>query len=161
MFLAVGLALMLLQVKLRTSQQGSRGPPSLPALPIIGSLLSLRSSQPPHVMFRELQAKYGQTYSLMMGSHNVIIVNEHSHAKEVLLKKGKIFAGRPRTVSDSLSSSSLVINTDISHILVISVFQTDLRAKSATEMTKKLQLSQTGSKSKMQSQTSQNVTLLL
>uniref|UniRef100_A0A668AJ00 Cytochrome P450, family 17, subfamily A, polypeptide 1 n=1 Tax=Myripristis murdjan TaxID=586833 RepID=A0A668AJ00_9TELE len=99
MFLAVGLALMLLQVKLRTSQRGSQELPSLPALPIIGSLLSLRSSQPPHVVFRDLQAKYGQTYSLMMGSHNVIIVNQHSHAKEVLLKKGKIFAGRPRTVT--------------------------------------------------------------
>ncbi|XP_078144735.1 steroid 17-alpha-hydroxylase/17,20 lyase [Centroberyx gerrardi] len=98
-FLAVGLALLLLQVKLRTSLRGPRGPPSLPALPFIGSLLSLRSSSPPHVLFQDLQVKYGQTYSLMMGSHSVIIVNQHAHAKEVLLKKGKVFAGRPRTVT--------------------------------------------------------------
>ncbi|XP_062286423.1 steroid 17-alpha-hydroxylase/17,20 lyase [Scomber scombrus] len=98
-FLAVGLALLLLQLKLRMSSHGPQAPPCLPSLPIIGSLLSLRSSHPPHVLFKELQEKYGQTYSLMMGSHSVIIINQHAHAKEVLLKKGKTFAGRPRTVT--------------------------------------------------------------
>lgn len=101
-FLAVGLALLLLQLKLRMSSHGPQAPPCLPSLPIIGSLLSLRSSHPPHVLFKELQEKYGQTYSLMMGSHNVIIINQHAHAKEVLLKKGKTFAGRPRTVGTPL-----------------------------------------------------------
>ncbi len=92
------LTLFVLQLKPRMSAHGSQELPHLPALPLIGSLLSLRSPQPPHVLFKELQKKYGQTYSLMMGSHCVIIVNQHTHAKEVLLKKGKIFAGRPRTV---------------------------------------------------------------
>lgn len=77
-----------------------RAPPNLPSLPIIGSLLSLRSDSPPHIFFQQLQKKYGDIYSLMMGSHKVIIVNDYPHAKEVLLKKGKTFAGRPRTVSN-------------------------------------------------------------
>ncbi|XP_076016444.1 steroid 17-alpha-hydroxylase/17,20 lyase [Genypterus blacodes] len=102
LFLAVGLALLALQLKLRASLRGPRELPSLPALPLIGSLLSLGSSHPPHVLFQELQKKYGETYSLMMGSHRVIIVNQHVHAKEVLLKKGKVFAGRPRTVTTDL-----------------------------------------------------------
>lgn len=85
------------QLKVKSSF-GSQEPPHLPALPLIGSLLSLRSQHPPHVLLKELQKKYGQTYSLMMGSHRVVIVNQHVHAKEILLKKGKIFAGRPRTV---------------------------------------------------------------
>ncbi|XP_067465363.1 steroid 17-alpha-hydroxylase/17,20 lyase [Thunnus thynnus] len=97
--LVMCLALLVLQLKLRMSPHGTQVPPRLPSLPLIGSLLSLRSSHPPHVLFKELQEKYGQTYSLMMGSYNVIIVNQHTHAKEVLLKKGKIFAGRPRTVT--------------------------------------------------------------
>ncbi|KAF7656779.1 hypothetical protein LDENG_00036200 [Lucifuga dentata] len=92
----------MLQLKLRLSLRGSQEPPSLPALPLIGSLLSLLSPCQPHVLFQELQKKYGQTYSLMMGPHRVIIVNQHMHAKEVLLKKGKIFAGRPRTVTTDL-----------------------------------------------------------
>lgn len=99
--LALALALLVVQFKLRMFRRGPREPPHLPALPVIGSLLSLRSSHP-HVHFKELQEKYGQTYSLMMGSHSVVIVNQHAHAKEVLLKKGKTFAGRPRTVGISL-----------------------------------------------------------
>ncbi|KAK2848605.1 hypothetical protein Q5P01_008439 [Channa striata] len=37
-----------------------------------------------------------------MGSIKVVIVNHYVHAKEVLLKKGKIFAGRPRTVTTDI-----------------------------------------------------------
>ncbi|XP_023281611.1 steroid 17-alpha-hydroxylase/17,20 lyase [Seriola lalandi dorsalis] len=102
-FLVVTLALLAVQqLKLRVSLCGLQEPPRLPALPLIGSLLSLRSPHPPHVLFKELQRKYGQTYSLMMGSHTVIIVNQHKDAKEVLLKKGKTFAGRPRTVTTDI-----------------------------------------------------------
>uniref|UniRef100_A0A7N6FAC7 Uncharacterized protein n=1 Tax=Anabas testudineus TaxID=64144 RepID=A0A7N6FAC7_ANATE len=101
-FSAVALALLVVQLKLKMSRRGPQEPPHLPALPVIGSLLSLRSPHPPHVHFKELQQKYGQTYSLMMGSHSVIIVNQHTHAKEVLLKKGKTFAGRPRTVTTDI-----------------------------------------------------------
>uniref|UniRef100_A0A8C6KBT8 Cytochrome P450, family 17, subfamily A, polypeptide 1 n=1 Tax=Nothobranchius furzeri TaxID=105023 RepID=A0A8C6KBT8_NOTFU len=98
-FIVVGLIVFLWQLKVKHSLQE---PPHLPALPLIGSLLSLRSPRTPHVLFKDLQKKYGQTYSLMMGSHRVIIVNQHAHAKEVLLKKGKTFAGRPRTVTTDI-----------------------------------------------------------
>ncbi|XP_077351276.1 steroid 17-alpha-hydroxylase/17,20 lyase isoform X1 [Festucalex cinctus] len=93
------LVILALKLKLRKSVHGLQELPCLPSFPFIGSLLSLRSAHPPHVLFKNLQEKYGQTYSLMMGSHKVVIVNQYSHAKEVLLKKGKIFAGRPRTVT--------------------------------------------------------------
>ncbi|XP_067384193.1 steroid 17-alpha-hydroxylase/17,20 lyase isoform X1 [Channa argus] len=97
-FLIVALTLW----QLKRSRLGLREPPHLPTLPVFGSLLSLRNPHAPHVHFKELQEKYGQTYSLMMGSHRVVIVNQHAHAKEVLLKKGKIFAGRPRTVTTDI-----------------------------------------------------------
>ncbi|XP_069467790.1 steroid 17-alpha-hydroxylase/17,20 lyase [Ambystoma mexicanum] len=77
-------------------------PRSLPSLPIVGSLLHLSSHSQPHLMFCDLQKKYGNLYSLKMGSFYVVIVNNHLHAKEVLLKKGKVFAGRPRTVTTDL-----------------------------------------------------------
>lgn len=105
-FSAVSLAALALQLKFRAAASAPAGPPRLPALPVIGSLLSLRSPHPPHVLFKELQGKYGQTYSLMMGSHRVIVVNHHAHAKEVLLKKGKIFAGRSRSVGIPRRASS-------------------------------------------------------
>ncbi|XP_069045258.1 steroid 17-alpha-hydroxylase/17,20 lyase-like isoform X2 [Lepisosteus oculatus] len=50
----------------------------------------------------DLQKKYGATYSLWMGSHHVVVVNNYQEAKEVLLKKGKTFAGRARTVTTDL-----------------------------------------------------------
>ncbi|XP_028983043.1 steroid 17-alpha-hydroxylase/17,20 lyase [Betta splendens] len=101
-FLAVALALLAMQLNLKMFTFGPQEPPHLPALPVIGSLLSLRSPHPPHVYLKQLQDKYGQTYSLMMGSHSVIIVNQHIHAKEVLLKRGKDFAGRPRSVTTDI-----------------------------------------------------------
>lgn len=101
-FLFIGLLLLVLQLMLK--EPGLKEPPRLPALPLIGSMLSLWSSNPPHVLFKALQGKYGQTYSLMMGSHRVIVVNHHAHAREVLLKKGKVFAGRPRTVGNPIQN---------------------------------------------------------
>lgn len=114
-FSAVSLALLALQLKFRTPASGPHGPPRLPALPLIGSLLSLRSPQPPHVLFKELQGKYGQTYSLMMGSQRVIIVNHHAHAKEVLLKKGKIFAGRSRSVGSLSLFTFYIVPASLSY----------------------------------------------
>ncbi|XP_037126753.1 steroid 17-alpha-hydroxylase/17,20 lyase isoform X2 [Syngnathus acus] len=94
------LSLLALKLRLRKPvHSGLQELPCLPSFPLIGSLLSLRSVHPPHVLFKKLQERYGQTYSLMMGSHRVVVVNHYVHAKEVLLKKGKIFAGRPRTVT--------------------------------------------------------------
>ncbi|XP_064419017.1 steroid 17-alpha-hydroxylase/17,20 lyase [Latimeria chalumnae] len=81
---------------------GTHLPKSLPSYPLVGSLLSLRSSLQPHVLFQSLQKKYGVLYSLMMGPYYVVIVNKYHHAKEVLMKKGKIFAGRARTVTTDI-----------------------------------------------------------
>ncbi|KAJ6669098.1 hypothetical protein lerEdw1_007907, partial [Lerista edwardsae] len=74
-------------------------PKSLPSLPIIGSLLQLAGHSQLHLLFCRLQQKYGSVFSLYMGSQYVVVVNNYLHAKEVLLKKGKIFAGRPRMVT--------------------------------------------------------------
>ncbi|XP_030628292.1 steroid 17-alpha-hydroxylase/17,20 lyase [Chanos chanos] len=101
-FSAVTVIWFYLRRKIRGFLAVDRSPPSLPALPIIGSILSLHSDSPPHIFFQQLQKKYGDIYSLKMGSHNVLIINNHLHAREVLLKKGKTFAGRPRTVTTDL-----------------------------------------------------------
>uniref|UniRef100_A0A6J0TDU2 Steroid 17-alpha-hydroxylase/17,20 lyase n=1 Tax=Pogona vitticeps TaxID=103695 RepID=A0A6J0TDU2_9SAUR len=77
-------------------------PKSLPSLPIIGSLLHFAGNNNLHLLFCKLQKKYGSIYSLYMGSDYVVVVNNYQHAREVLLKKGKIFAGRPRTVTTDL-----------------------------------------------------------
>ncbi|XP_041065261.1 steroid 17-alpha-hydroxylase/17,20 lyase [Carcharodon carcharias] len=89
---------------IQSKPKGSKLPKSLPSFPLIGSLLSLWSNLPPHLLFLKLQKTYGNIFSLMMGSHYVVVINSYQHAKEVLLKKGKIFAGRPSTVTTDLLS---------------------------------------------------------
>ncbi|KAG7271102.1 hypothetical protein CRUP_005655 [Coryphaenoides rupestris] len=105
-FSGVLLLCVLLLVKLRpgSARFDSGGsplvpPPHLPSLPVLGSLLSLRGDRPPHLLFQALQERYGSLYSLMLGPHRLLLVNHHLHAREVLLKKGKLFAGRPRSVT--------------------------------------------------------------
>lgn len=83
----------------RASAGGSGRPRSLPALPLLGSLLQLAGHPQLHLRLWRLQGRYGSLYALWMGSHYVVVVNSYRHAREVLLKKGKAFAGRPRTVS--------------------------------------------------------------
>uniref|UniRef100_A0A673NRF5 Cytochrome P450 family 17 subfamily A member 1 n=1 Tax=Sinocyclocheilus rhinocerous TaxID=307959 RepID=A0A673NRF5_9TELE len=114
---------MYLKRKMNGFVPGDRSLPSLPSLPIIGSLLSLVTDRSPHIFqdcpcfFQQLQKKYGDLYSLMMGSHKVLIVNNHHHAKEVLFKKGKIFAGRPRTVIKLLHFHHQLNFTKISYLV--------------------------------------------
>ncbi|KAM9323786.1 steroid 17-alpha-hydroxylase/17,20 lyase [Gastrophryne carolinensis] len=86
----------------RRGRRDVKYPKSLPSLPVIGSLLHLGNHLPPHLLFCSLQKKYGSLYSFKMGSHYVVIVNNHEDAREVLLKKGKTFAGRPRTVTTDI-----------------------------------------------------------
>ncbi|XP_066534829.1 steroid 17-alpha-hydroxylase/17,20 lyase [Hoplias malabaricus] len=101
-FAAVVLMGFYMKRKMRGFLIDNRSPPSLPSFPVIGSLLCLKGHSLPHIFFQQLQKKYGDMYSLMMGPHKVLIVNNHLHAKEVLLKKGKIFAGRARTVTTDI-----------------------------------------------------------
>ena len=116
LFSAFMMILYFLKRRVVAFRLGKKSPPALPSLPIIGSLLSLKSDRPPHIFFQELQKKYGDTYSLKLGSHNIIIVNSHQHAKEVLIKKGKTFAGRPRTVSrQSILNQKMLVCYLIEH----------------------------------------------
>lgn len=78
--------------------------PCLPIVPILGSLLHLRSSLPPHLLFTKLAWSYGHLFSLYMGPHYTLVVSEVALAREVLLHKGREFAGRPKMVSSNLSA---------------------------------------------------------
>ncbi|XP_037353023.1 steroid 17-alpha-hydroxylase/17,20 lyase-like [Talpa occidentalis] len=81
-------------------------PNSLPALPLVGSLPFLPRHGHPHVNFFKLQRKYGPIYSLRMGSKTTVIIGEHQLAREVLIKKGKDFAGRPQVVTLGILSDN-------------------------------------------------------
>ncbi|XP_037377030.1 steroid 17-alpha-hydroxylase/17,20 lyase-like [Talpa occidentalis] len=85
---------------------GAKYPNSLPALPLVGSLPFLPRHGHQHENFFKMQRKYGPIYSLHMGSKNTVIVGEHELAREVLVKKGKDFTGRPQLVTQSILSDN-------------------------------------------------------
>ncbi|XP_037015269.2 steroid 17-alpha-hydroxylase/17,20 lyase isoform X2 [Artibeus jamaicensis] len=74
-------------------------PKSLPSLPLVGSLPFIPRSGHQHVNFFKLQEKYGPIYSFRMGGKTTVMIGHHQLAKEVLIKKGKEFSGRPQVVT--------------------------------------------------------------
>lgn len=76
--------------------------PCLPRLPLLGSLLHLRSNLPPHLLFTQLSSRYGPLFGLYAGPHLTLVVSEISLVREVLLQRGREFAGRPKMVTTDL-----------------------------------------------------------
>ncbi|XP_013855193.1 cytochrome P450 17A2 [Austrofundulus limnaeus] len=76
--------------------------PCLPSLPILGSLPWLGGGLPPHLLFTQLGHRLGPLFGLYVGPHYTLVVNNHRHAREVLLQRGRDFAGRPNMVTTSL-----------------------------------------------------------
>ncbi|XP_047442835.1 steroid 17-alpha-hydroxylase/17,20 lyase [Mugil cephalus] len=76
--------------------------PCLPRLPVLGSLPWLGGRLPPHLLFTQLAHRYGRLFALYLGPHYTVVVNDHQHAREVLLQRGRDFAGRPSMVTTNL-----------------------------------------------------------
>lgn len=99
--LALGLLVLAYFFWPRAKFSGAKYPKSLPALPLVGSLPFLPRHGHKHVNLFKLQEKYGPVYSMRVGSKTTVIVGQHQLAKEVLVKKGKEFCGRPQLVRDT------------------------------------------------------------
>ncbi|KAM6909405.1 cytochrome P450 17A2 [Xenentodon cancila] len=76
--------------------------PCLPWVPVLGSLPWLGGGLPPHLLFSRLAHRYGRLFALYAGPHYTLVVNDHQHAREVLLQRGRDFAGRPSMVTTNL-----------------------------------------------------------
>ena len=85
----------------KTKHSAAKYPRSLPSLPLVGSLPFLPRRGQQHENFFKLQEKYGPIYSFRLGSKTTVMIGHHQLAREVLLKKGKEFSGRPKVVSNA------------------------------------------------------------
>lgn len=63
--------------------------------PIIGNLIDLGKYEAPAIAFTELAKKYGDIYSMTLGSTRCLIVNNLTLIREVLNQNGKSFGARP------------------------------------------------------------------
>nr|QUH22253.1 cytochrome P450 307a1 [Megoura viciae] len=66
------------------------------AYPVIGALHAMDGHQDrPFRRFTELSHQYGPVFAMTMGSMPCVIVNDYDSIKEVLIKNGSKFGGRP------------------------------------------------------------------
>ncbi|CAL1591059.1 unnamed protein product [Knipowitschia caucasica] len=85
----------------KTSRAG--GVPSLPRVPLLGSLPWVAASGlPPHLLFTRISKRLGPLFALHLGSQYTLVVNSYDLAREVLQTRGKDFAGRPFMVTTDL-----------------------------------------------------------
>ncbi|XP_051919250.1 steroid 17-alpha-hydroxylase/17,20 lyase isoform X2 [Hippocampus zosterae] len=103
-FLEVLLVLLVLAALAILAALGQRsgGMPGLPRLPLVGSLPWMTGTAPPHLLFMKFGRKYGPLFELYLGPHRTVVVNDHDCAREVLLQRGRDFAGRPSMVTTDL-----------------------------------------------------------
>ncbi|XP_044540293.1 steroid 17-alpha-hydroxylase/17,20 lyase-like, partial [Gracilinanus agilis] len=105
-FLTVSLLTLLYYTWQKLGSLGKKYPICLPHLPILGSLPYMNSHDPAHIYFTKLKERYGYIFAFWLGPQYSVVVNHFSPAKEVLLKKGKDFASRPRMVTTDILSGS-------------------------------------------------------
>src|SRR4051794_20426548 len=67
------------------------------SVPLIGHFLSLSASTPQVDMMRWYKEKNLPVYNLQFGTVPMIFVNRVDYVKEVLQKRGEVFAERPQT----------------------------------------------------------------
>lgn len=86
------------------SRSKTECPPGPVPLPLIGNIHNLSSL--PHLSLTEMVKKYGKVFQIYLGSQRAIVVNDGAVAKEILLKKGADFAGRPYIYSGTIYSNN-------------------------------------------------------
>lgn len=77
-----------------TIQIYDQAPGPMP-LPVIGNLAELGKYEVPFEGFTALAKKYGDAYSLFLGSTRCLVVNNLELIREVLNQNGRFFGGRP------------------------------------------------------------------
>ncbi|XP_077597788.1 cytochrome P450 17A2 [Stigmatopora nigra] len=101
-FISVPLVLTALAILAVATTRRRGGMPGLPRLPVVGSLPWLGGRTPPHLLFTQLGTRYGPLFEVYLGPHRTVVINDHVQAKEVLLQRGRDFAGRPSMVTTDL-----------------------------------------------------------
>lgn len=83
------------QKQITTVKEYPQAPGPQLILPVIGNLIELGKYAAPAIAFTELAKKYGDIYSMTLGSTRCIVVNNLELIREVLNQNGKSFGARP------------------------------------------------------------------
>ncbi|KAM6262048.1 LOW QUALITY PROTEIN: cytochrome P450 2J2-like [Porphyrio hochstetteri] len=97
--LLISLVVFLLVADYMKCRKPKNFPPSPFALPFIGHMY-LVDFKDPHVMVQKLVEKYGEIFSVQMGSMSFVFINGLRMVKEVLVNQGENFIDRPEIPID-------------------------------------------------------------
>lgn len=92
-FFTVAVVLISVQTLMGRFKRKQPLPPGPWSLPIVGNLFQL--GEYPYVTFDRMRKKYGDVFQIKLGMVPVVVVNGLEMVKQVLLKDGESFAGRP------------------------------------------------------------------
>lgn len=82
----------------KTEKEYAQPPGPRIVWPVLGNLNELGKYAAPSIAFTELAAKYGDIYSLTLGSSRCVVVNNLDLIREVLNQNGKYFGARPNFI---------------------------------------------------------------
>ncbi|KAI1119041.1 cytochrome P450 [Nemania sp. NC0429] len=86
----------LLWILSRIGRRPNSYPPGPPTLPLIGNL-HLIPTRKRHLQFEKWAREYGEIYSLMLGTKVMIVLSSDRAIKELVDKRGVIYASRPES----------------------------------------------------------------
>ncbi|XP_056908352.1 cytochrome P450 2F2-like [Takifugu flavidus] len=105
--LCLGIVILVLLFR---SQRPKNFPPGPPILPLLGSILELALDNPLQD-FERLRKKYGNVYSLFLGTRPAVVISGLKNIKEALVTKGSDFSGRPQDmfVNDAIKTNGVIM----------------------------------------------------
>ncbi|KAD5508606.1 hypothetical protein E3N88_16309 [Mikania micrantha] len=87
----------------------SNPPQAKNAWPLIGHLHLLGGSQSPHKVLGTMAEKYGPIFTIKLGVHQALVVNNAELAREYLTKNDKAFVGRPKALAFELMAYNYAV----------------------------------------------------
>jgi len=107
-------------VAVRRRQPRRKLPPGPTGWPIIGNLFDMPQERK-WIKYTEWENKYGPLTYLNVGGLPILIVNSHRVVVDLLVKRGVIYSGRPRSVMCQELLSEHIISNNSHSLCIMSI----------------------------------------
>ncbi|XP_033742771.1 cytochrome P450 2C37-like [Pecten maximus] len=103
--LTVVLGILSVLFLLKLMHVSDNGPPGPTGYPLVGNFPLLMSGNRPK-LFDQLRRKYGDVFSLQLGSRRMVVINGYEALKEAFVKQADVFSERPQADYASIRTSN-------------------------------------------------------
>ncbi|XP_069129911.1 cytochrome P450 2B5-like [Argopecten irradians] len=103
--LTIALCIVTVLFLLKLFHVPNNGPPGPPGYPVVGNFPLFISSDRSK-LFHQLRGKYGDVFSLQLGSRRMVVINGYEALKEAFVKQADVFSERPTADYVSMKTSN-------------------------------------------------------